>query len=725
MALSGIEIGMGYANTPLASYDPTKWNYGTLWRKRTDIAGGAFFGPLLPQTFRPKETSAAIEGYLPRVVQWSATLDWMFLADQAATAATRRFQLYLVDRTGINVPAFTGFITVTFPTATNYTIQDWAVSYEKYSVGTASVSGTTVTGTSTLWQTNRQCAGCRIGFGSTDPTQITTWYQISSIGGEGTITLATSAGTLGDGAYVIEDLRFLVALRNATTTNGGFVVIKGLQYADFTGAGTAVGAAVSTDNVKASFWLADAASVTNITAIGLARMDKTDWQNQVVYIADSAATTNITIYKYNSRAALTLTSGKDTTSLLFKTGQQTGLTGNTAIVSNLEYASTVAGHTAGNGVPSLYFVTVSRWYRVAITNIVASSTSFVSDVGTEVPPGGVSLYAATGAMAFCQYSSYLDAFLIQTSAATAFRSYITKYRHDGSRFDKIFMIDDKQLDQQVILNEGAAIHATTNSVLQTSGFFGGLLYMAGTGTTAITNIGRIFPIGADAFFQIGSLTAGGTISATAQVLISPKITLSAGQAISTVSCIEADQVGHLTTEALGIHTEALYQFYRTSGITDNSGSWTPVPQNGVIVGVSGPTDIQFAILGRTVGLSCVPPRLYQITVTVSDFISHPYFSISVDKCDKTLKRFGWLQNTSFGGTTMPVMRAMAFDGDNGNTLFDDNSGTGATGSWARSVDGINWGSIGTMDKVGSRTYFMYIPASMSDNVNARFKIGTL
>jgi hypothetical protein len=731
MAILGIELNQGYANTPLASYDSTKWNLGTMIKKRTDLAGGAFMAPILPANFRPVETSAAIPGILPDGVQWSSTLDWSFSFDNAATAATRRIQLFTFDRTSLALPTFIGFITVTFPWATNCTIQGAKVNYNLYTVGTASVSGTTVTGTSTLWQTNRMSVGSRIVFGTTDPTAYTAANSsvITNIGAEGTITIADNLGTIGVGVYVIEDLQMNLNLRNTTTTNGGFFVIKGLSYRDFVMGGSAVPAATTVDNIKACYWLADATTVTNITGIGIDQEAITNWTTQYVYIGDSAATTNITIYKYNCRVALTnLSSGKDFTSavLTAKTGSQTGLTGNCAIVDNIELATPVAGHGTGNGVAALFFNTVSRWYRIPTSGIVGASTTFVTDGTTEVPVGGVNVFAATGALAFCKYVPTLDAFIINTSAATGFRAYVSKYYADGTRFWKIFLTDDKQLDQQSAYSEGGIIHGTTQNVLQTMGICGGLLYMLGTGTTAITNIGRILPIGSDALFQIASLTSGGTISATAQVAISPKFSLVAGQVLSTISAVTMTQMGHLTSEGLGVPTEAIYLFYRTSGIDNNTGSWLPVPVNGAVSSVSGPLDCQLAILWRTVGLSCVPERVYQLTATYSDFASHPYFSISVSNSDKTLKRFGFWQDTAFGGTAMPVMRAMAFDRDNGNTLFDDNSGTGATGSWVRSVDaGVSWGAIGTMDKVGSRTVFLYIPSSMSDNVNARFKIGTL
>lgn len=73
----------------------------------------------------------------------------------------------------------------------------------RYETGTASAAGTAVTGTGTTWSTNAK-AGDYIHFGAsgqTDPDA--TWFEIDSVGGDTSITLTTSAGTVANGAYTI------------------------------------------------------------------------------------------------------------------------------------------------------------------------------------------------------------------------------------------------------------------------------------------------------------------------------------------------------------------------------------------------------------------------------------------------------------------------------------------------------------------------------------------
>lgn len=72
-----------------------------------------------------------------------------------------------------------------------------------YTTGTASASGTAVTGTSTLWSGIVK-AGDEISFGSaTQNLQTATWFVVSTVNSNTSITLASSAGTVTNGVYTI------------------------------------------------------------------------------------------------------------------------------------------------------------------------------------------------------------------------------------------------------------------------------------------------------------------------------------------------------------------------------------------------------------------------------------------------------------------------------------------------------------------------------------------
>jgi len=75
----------------------------------------------------------------------------------------------------------------------------------RYTTGTASTSGTAVTGGGgAAWVTAEIAAGDKIHFGSASQRSLSaTWYTVQSVGGETSITLTSSAGTIGAGVYTI------------------------------------------------------------------------------------------------------------------------------------------------------------------------------------------------------------------------------------------------------------------------------------------------------------------------------------------------------------------------------------------------------------------------------------------------------------------------------------------------------------------------------------------
>jgi hypothetical protein len=246
------------------AYDSTKINRG----KHTgqfNLGAGAvdkFIGPAPVGVGNLAESALAIPSQFIHPIKITDDLFWVFGSDVATAAATRRAQLWtFVPST--NTYTFMGAVTLTFPTATVHTVRGFRAILENYTTGTVGVSGTAVTGSGTGWTTGLS-VGSRIGFGSTDPNQITTWYEISAIGSDTSITLTGSAGTISAGtSYVIQDLMLVHANTNATATNGGLFVTKGLRFENFANPATAIPAATTVDKIRANYWLKDAATITN------------------------------------------------------------------------------------------------------------------------------------------------------------------------------------------------------------------------------------------------------------------------------------------------------------------------------------------------------------------------------------------------------------------------------------------------------------------------------
>jgi hypothetical protein len=678
----------------------------------TQFAGSgesAYAGPIPTTVARPAEQSTAVPSMFPWAMRWqnnaAGEIDWVFFADGAAAAATRRINAYTFNRRTA-VWTWQGFVTVTFPTATNYTIRGFRMTYDLETTGTVAVSGTAVTGTSTQFSANKVCVGNRIGFGSTDPTQITTWYEISAITNDTSITLTQTAGTIAGGtAYVIEDLRCVMATTNATAANGGLYVMKGLSWSAFSNVGGTVPAAVSTDNIRACYWLADAATVTNTVAFGMGITAKTSVTSQMVYVLDTLA--NPIVFKYNIRAALTLASGKDTTAFQLKTGSGGAVTGTTGQNNNGRLAT--VSHGPHNGVEALYFTTTTRVYAAPTSGITSGSTIWLSSGtnATEVPPGGVNTFAAGANLSSLEYASVIDKFVItQNATTTPLRSYVTQYRTDAGQWDRLWGVDTRQIDQSAADGSITPVPSMVGGPYTVWGE-GGLLYIATLGTTAITNRIYAVPIGADWEYT----------ATTKSYLVLPAIDTSAASKITNVFASEVQVLGGATGANLGLNTEPYRISYRTAGISDDSGAWT-VANGSTQITEDGASQIQIRLEFRTIGTLMIPARICAAGVIFEDNSTDGHYQPSVGKSSVSSTQFAWRFSTAFGGT-VPRLRIRLYNAVTGGLLVDDDSTT-QSGTWEKSTDdGSTWGSYNTTDKGNETTYIRYTPASLGSGIKVR------
>lgn len=695
------------------TYDSTELGLGPLMIQTTGATDAdKWAGPLPIGLGRPFEASTAISVSMPWAMQWSnsatSKIDWMFAAENSTAAATRRLVAYEYNRlTGAN-PVWKGFITVTFPTATNHTVRGLRMTYDEYITGTVSVSGTAVTGSGTDWTTNRVPAGCRIGFGSTDPTQISTWYYISSIGSNTAITLTTSAGTVAGGtSYVIEDLRAVILTTNATATNGGLFIVKGISIDDFSPTGVTISAAATTDNVKACYWLKDAATNANTTANGLGvQITGATYTSQMVFVGNG--TTTQQLFKHDIRAALTLTSGASTAQFQYSTGVSATLTGTASQVNNGRIAT--LSHGPGSGTECYYFTTTTRVYRtIGTASITTGSTTFISggDNMTEVAPGGASTTSASSLFNSVEHMGNIDKLLLTVNATTTpFRSYITQYRTDGGQLDRLFGTDTRQI-QQSAASADITPSFFSGLTAYTAWAESGLVYLISNGTAATSNFLYVVPLGADWEYA----------PTTNSRVITPEITTTDCDKFIASYFNEAGVIGGATGQNLGLSTEHCRVYYRTSGISDNSGSWTLINNSGKL-DVTGTASIQLMFEFKAIGFANVLTRLHSYGVVYDDSGMDDHYEAANIGTDLTNKKFGFWFKTAFGAT-VPRLEVELKNAVTGASLGTDDSTTQAW-TWEKSTnDGGAWGSYDTTDRANDTTYIRITPSSLADNIKVR------
>jgi len=691
-------------------YDSTKLGLGAQIFQYTGAGNeDKWAGPIPVSLARPMEQSIAIASSYPWAMQWqnntAGEIDWIFLADIATAAATRRINAYVFNRrTGTF--SWRGFVTVTFPgTSEAKIVRGLRMSYDLHTAGTVAVSGTAVTGTSTTWLADKACIGNRIGFGSTDPSLISTWYEIGAMASDTGITLSSSAGTIGGGTpYVIEDLRCIVLLTSVTTSNGGIYVMKGLNVDAFSTIGGTVPAAVATDSLRASYFLKDAATGTHLVGLGMGLPAKTSFTSQMCYSLDAIA--NQTVFKNNVRAALTVASGASTDAFQFKTGAGGAVVGTPTQLNNGRIAT--AAHGPASGVEALYFTTSTRIYCAPTSGITTASTTWLSGgyVMTENPPGSVNTFAAGGAMQSIEFSTGLDKFIVGT--ANSSRSYVSQFRTDGGQMDRLFGATTLQIDQ--VVADASTTPIATAAAAYAIWSEGGLVYLVTHGTSAITNRLYAVPMGADWEYAV----------TTGARLVFPITTLINGRKLASAFAAEVQVLGVNggSGKNLGLNTEPWRMYYRTSGMNDNSGSWTLLDSSG-LVNAAVTTQVQLMIEFRTIGTLNLPARICNYGVVYDDNGMSDYWMGSSNiGTDLVSKIFGFYFSVAYGAT-VPRLTCELYDAVTGSSLGSDDSTTQAW-TWAKSTNnGGAWVAYNTTDRANDNTYVRVTPISLADNIKVR------
>jgi hypothetical protein len=591
------------------------------------------------------------------------------------------------------------------------------MTYETYNAGSIYGVGTTIRGTETAWAASRIPQGCRIGFGAPDPTYITRWYEISEVTNDNTIRLTTplDVGYASNTPYVIEDLRAITATTNATVNGGGLNVTKGLRPEIFSVAGVTIG--VSTlDSRRATYWLRDGnvaplGLATN--AIGMALLPDVGFTTQLCYLIDGVGNAPGTrVHVYNVRAPLAtignnpvsgFTTGSTFNGWLYSTGAQP-LTGVAQQINNGRYG--VLNHGPGAGVDCIYFTTATRVYRAAISDIVNGTIAWVADCMVEIPPGSASTYAATGALVTVEVADSIDRLIITSTNASGTRNYVTRYQTFVEQFDIIWGLDTKQLDQSLEVPTVPILPGNTLSNPFTVWSEAGLTYINRNNTAASTNQIYTSPFGAH-----WGLT-------TNQRIITAAINTPNAVSYSKAVIVNVRKYG---SDQFAVQSEPYNVYYRTYGITDNSGAWTLLPENGSLTGVSPAAQIQFMIEFKIIGNYCLPARIismemiYNIDDSLPSFLQWN-FSDS-NNADGTV---GFIQKGTYG--SVPTFQINYYRADNDVNLLTQNSSSTTYGNF-QYWNGSTWvNGVGT-DTDGLRRRF--VPTAglpSSTNVYSKIKV---
>ena len=183
----------------------------------------------------------------------------------------------------------------------------------------------------------------------------------------------------------------------------------------------------------------------------------------------------------------------------------------------------------------------------------------------------------------------------------------------------------------------------------------------------------------------------------------------------------AQVVGGASGKNLGLQPEPFRLQFRTSGIDDNSGGWTPLDDTMDLTGVAGATHIQFRLEFR-MGNLLIPARILNWGILYNDNGMSDYWQGSSNiGTDLANKRFGFRHAVAYG-TAVPRLKIELFDAESGSSLGSDDSTTQAW-TWAKSTNaGGAWGSYNSTDRANADTYIRVTPTSLADNIKVRAEL---
>jgi hypothetical protein len=683
--------------TDMENYDPDKLVLGNFMRRYTSNNPlDNYVGPLNIGLGRSEQPGFGFQ--FLQVETIDDTFDDIYLLQFASSSATARsIALYRFNK-NIGEYAYIGRINFGLTTASQiHNFRGFHMVNEYYTNGTISASGTTITGTDTLWQASNLCVGSRIGFGSTDPKEITDWYEIDSINSDTSITLTSGDLTLNGVPYVIHDMRFVVMVNNSTTTgNSGLYVVKGVRPELFTQGGVTIPLSTTTDNIRASYRLVEASSSTIIDINGTGLDDFESWDMQKVYVIERATTTSVVIHCFNIRNSLTLTAGTDTTSLLFTTDIETTIS-TVSTGANVVVATT--NHGPGKGVKSMYIHASDRYIQIPISDLFQDSKNYLNSFMISNPPGGRTTYTFTNFL-FSDYDSYMDKFILTGGTKNYFINFNSAY----DQADIFFGAADLQLDG-VTADSKSVPHISLGTFVPVvkNGFLHLVRSIATTTNCQIYSL----PLYAhqDYAFDTGSY------------IITPRFDISIATKLYDICPIFLNKV---STETYSIQTEPFRIFYRTTGIEDNSGTWTRIGDLGDLEGVNG-RQIQFAFTFKILGTFCIPARINSLVLTYEDNLTNdnyypsPVYTILQDRI------FAWQQIKKWDTGRLPNLRITISDISDPTREFvvlRDDSTVGALGVWEYSSDGNNWNPWDdSINEIG--TLIRYTADSLFDDIKTK------
>ncbi len=712
------EYSFNTDTVPYSSYDKDKINLGYLMSKSVDENNTIFVSPIESRFIRSYEIYGGMLNSAIGAIKYNSNTIWVFYGRAVNVGENKN--IFLSE---YNISANTltqlGYITCLLSVTGGYSVGSFGQSIysltpslEFHTGGTVSVSGNTVTGNNVNWFNDGVCIGNRIGFGSTNPDNITSWYEVNSLTTGNTMTIKQAYNTDGSvrnliisagTPYVIEDLRIMYSDYSAGNGGNGpnaqaLRVFKGLRKELFNPNAPTIPIATTVDNIRATYRLTDGSTFVGYNPVGLSLMKKNSLSEQYCYLLRYDSSTNVSFRKFNVRASLTgLSSSNSSSAYMFATGSVAHNGTNTPSYTPIIKIS--------NDENNLYLINQTRINRISVSALTASSTTFISGFMGEVPPGGTNTYPSFNFWGG-HYLEKSNRFYIASNSIG--RCYVTPFiTGTTTPFERVVHTNNT-LQQSTYLDfKFKQLVPNIIGSNFTTAYCDGFSFI-NRFVNDNNNILYSLPLDADKDYS----------NITNAHIITPEIL--------TPSATTYDRVYFNVTDTFGDDSRYSYKreifdaFYRISGISDDTGPWSLINQNGSLSGVSS-NSIQFKFTFRTIGDTCMPTRIHGLTITYSaDTIptSTTFYEPSLKNTNISSKIFAWRQRDNFE-TNIPNLKLDIYNTSNNNLLLTDDVNSSSNGIWQYSTDGNTWNTwVSSADTIGN--YIRYSASTLSaDNIKIK------
>lgn len=572
----------GYNST---GYDPSYVNLGYLmYRYSGANKYDNYVSPLrLEHIFNGANYYNNTFNYLFKVIRYTKNLDYLFTTN---TSSTQNIQ-YMIYNRKENKFYQGGVVNIFFRGTTNMYISDADINIESSSDGYITVSGNTVTGTNTKFNSSGFSAGSRIGFGSTNPETITEWYEVASIISDTSLTLTETLSKIypPNSPYIIEEV--IMISSNYWNTNpfnlGGVYITKGMNFT-FMKHNNTVPFATTVDRVRATYRIINPGTNLIINGWSLAALPKASNNEHIFYVLIEQGNT-MRIACFNAKAPLTLTAGESTSAFKYMTKSYDCI--NTA--DGIRMFCLPFG--PGRNKYSIYFRSGSATVlqRIDLDDIKQDGDLFGQDHGYVRPIANAFRGFNHLNPSNARYIPNLEQMLFSATLNTVV-PYDTNYPYHYNEFGEVtYENSDYRMPSKDTVS-----HLRESSNFNISD---GLWYY-------VANQYKLGVFPGEADWRFASRNNARIIT----------------HSIDTSHITKFNKLLVHHPEVLGSHDlgsmpEPFRVYFRTEGISDDSGDWCLLNDSFDMSFITPKDNIQFMFEFRVLGRASVPNRIYGLSIS--------------------------------------------------------------------------------------------------------------